>query len=202
MTSDSVPCTDREHFFIIFVYHNDTQRPYMLMTQLIPVLTKEDIENQVISLANKISSDYGDRDIAVIGVLKGSFIFISDLVRHLAVPVEIDFISVSSYGSSASSSGKITIHKELQLDIKDKNVLLIDDIVDTGLTLSFIAEYIRSLGPNSVRLCALIDKSERRTKFIELDYVCHKVKEGFLVGYGLDYDEKYRNLPGIYRLKF
>ncbi|MDD2389287.1 MAG: hypoxanthine phosphoribosyltransferase [Desulfobacterales bacterium] len=171
------------------------------MVQLIPYLKKEEIENQIVSIAKKISADYSHGDLVIVGILKGCFIFISDLVRHLTVPVQIDFISVSSYGSETDSSGEIRMNKELQLDIKNKDVLLIDDIVDTGLTLSSISEYIRSFGPKSVRRCALIDKSERREKSIALDYVCYKIKEGFLVGYGLDYAEKYRNLPGIYQLK-
>jgi len=172
------------------------------MTQLIPVLKKEDIQQKVASLAKRISTDYEGRELVIVGILKGSFIFISDLVRHITIPVKIDFISVSSYGTSTSSSGQPLMNKELKMDINDKDVLLIDDIVDTGLTLSYLVKHLGALGPRTIKVCALVDKSERREKQFKIDYVCHKVQKGFLVGYGLDYAEMYRNLPEIYHLKF
>jgi hypoxanthine phosphoribosyltransferase len=171
------------------------------MPNLVPVLTKDEITKLVIQLAQRISSDYQDRDLILIAVLKGSFVFLSDLIRQVTIPVKVDFIRAASYGSDTSSSGKIQLTKELEIDIKKKDVLLIEDIVDTGLTLSYIIDYLKSFKPASVKVCALLDKVERRKININIDYVGHVVAKGFLVGYGLDYAENYRNLPGIYDLK-
>ena len=172
------------------------------MPELIPVLNKNDIDNMVARVARKISSDYQDRELILIGILKGAFVFLSDLVRHLTIPVKVDFIRVCSYGSDVSSSGNIRLTKEIEIDVNNKDVLLVEDIVDTGLTLSFIIDYLKTFNPKTVKICALIDKHERRDTNIKIDYTCHKVAEGFLVGYGLDYNEDYRNLAGIYHLKF
>lgn len=171
------------------------------MSELIPVLKKDAIARKVTDIARKISSDYKDRELIIVGVLKGSFIFVSDLVRQLTIPVKIDFVSVSSYGSSTSSSGKICLTKEVGLDLKNKDVLIIDDIIDTGLTLAYLVDYMKSFGPKTVKLCIFLDKNERRKVALDADYVCHVVSKGFLVGYGLDYAENYRNLPEIYHLK-
>ncbi len=172
------------------------------MPELIPVFNRKEIEEKVAELARRISEDYEDRPLILIGVLKGAFIFLSDLARNLSIPAQIDFIGASSYGSSTSSSGTITITKNLSVDIKNKNVLIVDDIIDTGLTLSHLMDYFKSFGPASIGYCALIDKHERREADIDHGYTCLSVKDGFLVGYGLDYDEQYRNLPAIYHLKF
>ncbi|MBW2572778.1 MAG: hypoxanthine phosphoribosyltransferase [Deltaproteobacteria bacterium] len=161
------------------------------MAELIPVLNKNDIDTLVASIARKISSDYQDHDLVLIGVLKGAFVFISDLVRHLSIPVIIDFIRVLSYGSGVSSSRNIQLTKDIEIDIKNKDVLIIEDIVDTGLTLKYLIDYLKTL----------IDKHERREVNVEIDYICHSVAEGFLVGYGLDYDEDYRYLPEVYHLQ-
>ncbi len=125
----------------------------------------------------------------------------SDLARHLTIPVQVDFIRAASYGSDTSSSGTIRITKEIETDVKNKDLLIIEDIVDTGLTIGYLIDHLRSFGPKSVKVCALLDKKERRTTNVNVDYVCYAVEKGFLVGYGLDYAEKYRNLPGIYHLK-
>jgi hypoxanthine phosphoribosyltransferase len=171
------------------------------MAELLPFMTKEDIEKKVNTLARKISEDYRDRELVIIGVLKGSFIFLSDLVRRLTIPVQIDFVGASSYGSGVSTSGNIRLTKEIGVDVKDKDVLLIDDIMDTGLTLAYLVDYLKSFGPRTVKVCIFLDKKERRKKALTIDYMCQVVESGFLVGYGLDYAENYRNLPEIYRLK-
>jgi hypoxanthine phosphoribosyltransferase len=152
-------------------------------------------------MARTISSDYKDHDLVLIGVLKGAFVFISDLVRHLSIPVKIDFIRVLSYVSGVSSSRDIQLTKDIEIDIKNKDVLIIEDIVDTGLTLKYLIDYLKTYHPKTVRVCTLIDKHERREVDVEIDYICHSVAEGFLVGYGLDYDEDYRYLPEVYHLQ-
>ncbi len=171
------------------------------MFELIPVLTKNDIDELVARIAHQISSDYQNRELILIGVLKGAFVFLSDLVRHLDIPVKIDFIRVFSYGSGASTSGDIHLTKDIEVNIKNKDVLIVEDIVDTGLTLKYLIDYLRSYHPKTIKVCAFIDKHERREADIKIDYSCHDVTKGFLVGYGLDYDEDYRYLSGIYHLK-
>ena len=171
------------------------------MAELIPVLTKNDIDTLVAAMARRISSDYQDHDLVLVGVLKGAFVFISDLVRHLSIPVKIDFIRVLSYGSGISSSRNIQLTKDIEIDISHKDVLIIEDIVDTGLTVKYLIDYLKTYHPKTVGVCTLIDKHERREVDVEIDYICHSVAEGFLVGYGLDYDESYRYLPGVYHFQ-
>lgn len=171
------------------------------MPELVPFLTKEEIDSKIIEVARVISADYKDRELILIGTLKGSFIFLADLARHLSIPIKVDFIRASSYGAGTSSSGKVVITKDISFDIKGKDVLIVEDIVDTGLTLSHLIEYFKSFDARSVKVCALLDKHERRDIAVTVDYACHTMEEGFLVGYGLDYNEEYRNLPAIYHLK-
>ena len=171
------------------------------MSEFIPVLTKEEIETQVRRIAHAISDDYKDRELILIGILKGAFIFLSDLIRQLSIPVKVDFMCASSYGDQTASSGRIKLTKDVEIEINNKDVLIVEDIVDTGLTLSYLVEYLKSSGAASVRICALIDKRERRETDVMVDYACHTVNKGFLVGYGLDYAEFYRNLPEVYHLK-
>jgi hypoxanthine phosphoribosyltransferase len=171
------------------------------MPDLVPVLTKDEIDIKISSIARRISQDYLDRKPVLVAVLKGAFVFLSDLIRKLTIPVQIDFIRACSYGSGTSSSGYIELTKGLEIDVKDKDLLIIEDIVDTGLTLDRLFDYLNSFDPKSVRVCTLIDKLERRKSNIQIDYACHVVEAGFLVGYGLDYAEDYRNLPEIYHLK-
>ena len=171
------------------------------MPELIPVLKKDDIEHMVVQVASRISSDYQERELVLIGVLKGAYVFLSDLARQMSIPAQVDFIGISSYGADTSSSGKIRLTKDIDINIKNKDVLIIEDIVDTGLTLSYIVEYLESFSPKTIKVCALIDKRERRKSKVKIDYACHLTDEGFLVGYGLDYSEDYRNLPDIYHLK-
>lgn len=172
-----------------------------LMPEFIPVLEKQEIDALVADTARKISRDYQDRDLVLIGVLKGAFIFLSDLVRHLTIPAQVDFIRAASYGDAMSSSGTVRLLMELQTDLAGRDALLVEDIVDSGLTLSRLVDYVKNAGARSVRVCALIDKHERRQTDVRVDYACHTTTEGFLVGYGLDYAEAYRGLPGIYHLK-
>jgi hypoxanthine phosphoribosyltransferase len=171
------------------------------MPDLVPVLKKDEIAKVVTELAQRISSDYQGRELVLIAVLKGAFVFLSDLIRQIAIPVKVDFIRAASYGSNTSSSGQIQLTKEIEIDINNKDVLVVEDIVDTGLTLGYIVDYLKSFKPCSVKVCALLDKIERREIDLTVDYTGHVVAEGFLVGYGLDYAEDYRNLPGIYDLK-
>lgn len=153
-------------------------------------------------MARRISSDYKGRDLVLVGVLKGAFIFLADLVRQLTIPVKVDFVRAASYGSGATSSGKIELTKKIDIDVEGKDLLIVEDIVDSGLTLDYLIDYLKKLKPKTVRVCTLLDKSERRQSRVKVDYACHAVGQGFLVGYGLDYDEAYRELSEIYHLKF
>ena len=171
------------------------------MPELIPVLEKEVIQQSVADIAARISTDYRDHDPVLVGVLKGAFIFLSDLVRAMDIPAQIDFVQISSYGSGTSSSGNIRLTRPLSIDVRGRDVIVVEDIVDSGLTLNYLIEHILSSGATTVKVCALIDKRERRETEVCIDYAGQVVPEGFLVGYGLDYDERYRGLPGIYHLK-
>jgi len=170
------------------------------MPELIPVLSAAEIHRLVQDMAQRISADYRGRDLALIGVLKGSFIFLSDLIRQLSIPVKIDFLQAASYGSGTTSSGRIRFSKDIDLDIRGRDVLLVEDIVDTGRTIRWILDHLGSFQPRSVSVCALIDKRERREVDVPIAYAGHSAGSGFLVGYGLDYDEQYRQLPGVYHL--
>ncbi|CAB5133868.1 Hypoxanthine-guanine phosphoribosyltransferase (EC [Olavius algarvensis associated proteobacterium Delta 3] len=172
-----------------------------IMPELIPVLSREEIKERIAGVAVQISKDYENRELVLIGVLKGAFVFLSDLIRHLTIPVQLDFVSISSYGSGTASTGEIRLTKDLGIAISGKDVLIVEDIIDSGQTLQWLSDYLRTLDPKSVRTCTFIDKRERREENIPVDYACHTVEEGFLVGYGLDYAEDYRYLPGIYHLK-
>lgn len=171
------------------------------MSEFIPVLTKKEIDAQVSHIAQVISADYKDRELILIGILKGAFIFLSDLIRQLTIPVKVDFMCVSSYGDHTTSLGRIKLIKDVDININNKDVLIVEDIVDTGITLSYLVDHLHASGASSVRICTLIDKRERRETDVRVDYACHTVDKGFLVGYGLDYAEFYRNLPEVYHLK-
>jgi hypoxanthine phosphoribosyltransferase len=165
------------------------------------LIPKISIRNKVKELANQISADYADEEPIMIGILNGVIFFFADLVREISLPVHIDFIRASSYGSGRTSSGEIKVTKDVELAIRDRHVVIIEDIVDTGLTLHRIIEKLRKREPASIKTCVLIDKVERRLEEINIDYPGFQVKEGFLVGYGLDYNEQYRHLPDIYILR-
>lgn len=170
--------------------------------EMIPILSRAEIAQKVKGIAQQISKDYAEKDLCIIGVLNGVFVFLADLVRELTIAVQIDFVRLASYGSGTASSGTVRITKDIELDIKNRDVLIVEDIVDSGLTVAFLLEYLERFHPKSVKVCAFIDKTERREVEVPIDYVGHVVeKKGFLVGYGLDFDQKYRQLPQLYHLK-
>ncbi len=173
----------------------------MLDDILTVLITEEEIKSRVFELGKQISEDFGGEDIVVIGLLKGCFMFIADLMRAIDSHVAVDFMAVSSYGSGTVSSGEIKVKKDYSIDIEGKNVLVIDDILDTGRTLAFVKDYLSVKSPKSIKICTLLDKPDRRTSKVNVDYVGFSVPDQFVVGYGLDYDEKYRNLPFIGVLK-
>ena len=158
---------------------------------------RHEIETAVRRLASEISKDYHNQNPLLLGVLRGSFVFMADLIRHLDFPLEVDFIGLSSYGSSTQSSGKIKVVKELETPVQERNVLVVEDIVDTGLTTAFLLQYLQRRKPASVKLCALTEKPSRREVLVNIDYLGFTVPDKFLVGYGLDANQKCRNLPDI-----
>ena len=164
------------------------------------VVSRQEIAKRVQELGQAITRDYAGRQLVVIGILNGAFIFLADLVREIALPVEIDFIRVASYGSSTCSSGVIQCSKDTELDLVGKDVLLVEDIVDTGRTIACLIGLLAARYARSVKICALIDKKERREVAVAVDYAGFVVAEGFLVGYGLDHAEQHRQYPAIYKL--
>ncbi len=165
--------------------------------KLFKLIDEEDIKNKVKELAEKISSDYSDKELILIGILKGAFVFLSDLIRNLTIPCLCDFIKVSSYGKGTESSGIVKILSDISIDIKDKDILLVEDIVDTGLTLKYLIDHLSLKKPKSIKICALLDKKERHKIEIPIDYLGFTIPNKFVVGYGIDYDEKFRYLPYI-----
>lgn len=162
---------------------------------------EETIRSRVKELAEQISSDYAGKEPIMVGILNGVVFFFVDLLKELTIPAKIDFVRAASYGSGMVSSGYVKLSKDVEIPVTGQDVILVEDIVDTGLTLRHIARKLEEKNPRSLRICALIDKPERRKEKIKIDYWGFQVKEGFLVGYGLDHDEKYRCLRDIYRLK-
>ncbi|MFZ5565110.1 MAG: hypoxanthine phosphoribosyltransferase [Thermodesulfobacteriota bacterium] len=173
----------------------------MHIPEIVPVLSANQLEETVAALGRTISSDFGEKGVVAVCVLKGAFVFFADLIRALTIPVEVDFLGAASYGAQTVPSGKIELTKPLESDIKDRQVLVVEDIIDTGATACALLNHLEAFSPARIRLCALLDKQQRRTHDIRVDYSGHVVKEGFLVGYGLDWNGLYRNLKGIYRLK-
>ena len=165
------------------------------------LISEATIRKRVKEIADQISKDYQGTEPVLVGILKGSIIFMADLMRALTIPVQMDFIRAASYGSEMHSSGKVRVTKDIELPIEGKPVILIEDIVDSGLTLAYLKEKLKDRGALSLRICALIDKLERRECNVSVDYCGFQVEEGFLVGYGLDCNEEYRNLPEICVLK-
>jgi hypoxanthine phosphoribosyltransferase len=161
------------------------------------LFSRQEIEAKVSLLAAELTEDYQGKYPLLIGILKGSFMFMADLVRLLDFPLELDFISLSSYGQGKESSGKVKVVQGLRSQVRDREVLVIEDIVDTGLTTAFLLDYLRKKRPTSLRLCALMDKPSRHRIPVTIDYLGFTVPDRFLVGYGLDWDEKFRNLPDI-----
>lgn len=167
--------------------------------ELKEILSSSAIQDRIAELGKQITEDYQGRPVTIIGILNGAFIFLADLARKIDLPVQIDFVRLASY-SGAKSSGQVTITKDVELVLKGRDVLVVEDIVDTGLTLQYLKEMLKLHNASSVRICCLIDKKERRKVPIEVDYVGFDIPRGFLVGYGLDYEENYRHLPCIYHL--
>ena len=168
---------------------------------MILLLSRAEIAQKVRSLAAQISKDYAGRDLCLIGILKGAVVFLSDLVRELTIPVQIDFVRIASYGSGTASSGNIQITKDVELDVQNRHVLIVEDIVDSGLTIAWFLDHLKQFNPQSVAVCAFLDKTERRQVQVPVDYVGYVVEDAFLVGYGLDFDEKYRQLPEVYKIE-
>jgi hypoxanthine phosphoribosyltransferase len=162
-----------------------------------PLIPQREIEKRIKELGTKITADYDGKDLVMICVLKGAYVFFADLVRNIHIPVSIDFMMVSSYGARANSSGVVKIISDLSATIKGKDVLLVEDIVDSGLTMSYLCKNIKAKKPNSFKLCVLLDKAERRKYDLPIDYVGFTVPNKFVIGYGLDYQDNYRNLPYI-----
>lgn len=169
--------------------------------RLVLLYSRDQIARRVGELAAAISDDYRHADLVIVGILRGAFVFVADLIRQLTIPVVIDFVGAASYGSGTETSGHVAITKELQVPISGRDVLLVEDIEDTGVTLKAIQNKLKAQGPRSVKVCTLIDKRERRMVDLLLDYVGFEIDKGFIVGYGIDYAERYRYLADIYRIE-
>ena len=165
------------------------------------LLSEQELKDKVTELGRRISEDYAEKRLLMVSVLKGSVVFMADLMRAVTIPAEIDFMSVSSYGSGAKTSGVVKIIKDLDINLEGFDLLIVEDILDSGLTLSYIKKILTQRSPRSIRICTLLDKPERRQADIQADYAGFEVPDEFVVGYGLDYAEKYRNLPYIGVLK-
>ena len=165
------------------------------------LITSEQIQEKIAHLAKQITDDYRDRDLLLVGVLKGAFVFMSDLARQIELPLEFDFMAVSSYGSSTKSSGVVRILKDLDYEITGRHVLLVEDIIDSGLTISYLLRYLEARGPASLDICSLFWKKGEQAVPLDVKYPGFEIPPVFVVGYGLDYAEKYRNLPYIGILK-
>ncbi|RBW70871.1 hypoxanthine phosphoribosyltransferase [Bacillus taeanensis] len=161
------------------------------------LLTEEQIQTRVKELAEEIERDFNGEDVLLVGILKGAVVFVSDLMRNMKINVSIDFMAVSSYGNSTTSSGVVKLIKDLDTDIKNKNVIIVEDIIDSGLTLNYLQKNLRDRSPKALKICTLLDKPERRKCDIPVDYCGFEIPDKFIVGYGIDYAEKYRQLPYI-----
>lgn len=166
------------------------------------LLSEEEVDARIKAIGEQISKDYAGKQVHLVCVLKGGSFFLCELAKRITVPVSLDFMSVSSYGSDTKSSGVVKIVKDLDESLKGKDVIIVEDIVDSGRTLSYLMEMLRDRGPRSLHLCTLLDKPERRVVDVTVDYTGFHIPDEFVVGYGLDYDQKYRNLPYIGVVEF
>lgn len=166
------------------------------------LLTEQEVDRRIQEIGDQISRDYAGKQVHLVCVLKGGSFFMCELAKRITVPVSLDFMSVSSYGKSTKSSGVVKIVKDLDEPLKDKDVLVVEDIVDSGRTLTYLLEMLNDRGPASLRLCTLLDKPDRRVKEVKVDYTGFEIPDEFVVGYGLDYDQRYRNLPYIGIVEF
>ena len=165
------------------------------------LIDRNTIREKVAELGKRISDDYEGKELILVGVLKGGFVFLSDLMREITIPLNVEFISVSSYGELKESTGVVRIIRDIEMSITDKHVLIVEDIVDTGLTLKYLKELFYTRGPRSVKICSALDKPSRRKVEVEVDYKGIVIPDEFVVGYGLDYSGYYRNLPDVCVLK-
>ncbi len=165
------------------------------------LIASDDIQKRIQQLGTEISRDYVDRQPILVCILKGAFVFLADLSRHISIHHEVDFMAISSYHGGTESTGVVKIEKDLKSNITDRDVVIIEDIVDTGLTLNHLLALLKTRSPRSIRVCALLDKVSRRIEDVVIDYRGFEIPDEFVIGYGLDYDEKYRNLPFIGVLK-
>lgn len=173
------------------------------MSEKIRVLiSEEEVCEKIRQVAEQISRDYEGKEVHLLCVLKGGVFFTCELAKRLTVPVSLDFMSVSSYGDETKSSGVVRIVKDLDQPLADKDVIIVEDIIDSGRTLSYLIEILKKRNPRSIRLCTLLDKPDRRVKMVHVDYCCFRIPDEFVVGYGLDYAQKYRNLPYIGVVEF
>ncbi|MBQ7408586.1 MAG: hypoxanthine phosphoribosyltransferase [Clostridia bacterium] len=165
------------------------------------LITSDQIQQRIAQIANTLDNDYADKNPVIVCILKGSTLFFSDLVKNMKIPVVLDFISISSYGKATKSSGEVKMIKDLSESIENRHVIVVEDIVDSGYTISYLVRMLSSRNPASIKICSLLDKPSRRQVEVAPDYCGFEVEDYFVVGYGLDYDEKYRNLPEIGVLK-
>ena len=166
------------------------------------LLSEQEVDDKIREIGEQISKDYAGKEVHLICVLKGGSFFMCELAKHITVPVSLDFMSVSSYGGGTMSSGVVKIVKDLDEPVKGKHVLIVEDIVDSGRTLSYLMEMLKERGAESLRLCTLLNKPERRVVDVKVDYTCFEIPDEFVVGYGLDYAQRYRNLPYIGVVEF
>lgn len=165
------------------------------------LFSEDELRDKIRQMGAKISNDYSGKELILIGVLKGSVVFMSDLIKEITIPCKMDFMAVSSYGSSSETSGVVRILKDLDFDIQGKDVLIVEDIIDSGVTLKYLMKYLSARKPNSLEIICLLNKPERRKVDIDVKYLGYNVPDYFLVGFGLDFAEKYRNLPYVGILK-
>ena len=168
---------------------------------LTTLYSEEELQKKCAEMGAQISRDYEGKNLLLVTVLKGAVVFLADLMRHIDIPLSIDFMVVSSYGSGVKTSGVVKIVKDLDIDLSGKDLLIVEDILDSGMTLSYLKSLLEDRNPNSIRIATLLDKPARRKVDLQADYVGYEVPDEFVVGYGLDYDEKYRNLPYVGVLK-
>jgi hypoxanthine phosphoribosyltransferase len=160
-----------------------------------PIVTQEDMKRRIEELGRQIASDYAGKDLILVGILKGAFAFYADLARAIRTPLHVDFLIVTSYGAKAKTSGKVKMVTDLTEDIKGRDVLLVEDIVDSGLTVQYLVKTLSKRKPRSIKVCSLLSKPERRHTAVKVDYVGFEISNKYVVGYGLDYQQQYRNLP-------
>lgn len=165
-------------------------------------LNRHEIDAAVQSIANRINTDYKGKQVMLVAVLKGAIIFVADLMRHLKMDAEVDFVRLSSYGKARTSSGTVTLIKDIQVDIRDKHVIIVEEIIDSGRTLKFLYERLKSANPASLEIATLLDKASKRVVDVPVKYIGRNIDDQFLVGYGLDLEERCRNLADIFYLKY